>query len=84
MTVIECEHIENSIALGEDHDRSVGESNLEAGVTPHDDKSRGNVHSAEGFEPIGTSGDLIKQRSLRPSAHPDGEQVVQLGQYERR
>lgn len=39
MTVIERQHIEEAVALGEDHDRSVGEPNLEAAITPHDDES---------------------------------------------
>lgn len=39
MPAIERQHIEDYIALCEDHDRSVGESNLEAGVTPDDDES---------------------------------------------
>ena len=82
--MIEGEHIENSVAPGENDDRSVCESNLETGITSQDHESRGHILSAEGFKPIGPSGDFVKQRTLCPSAYPDGEQVIQLGQNERR
>ena len=82
--MIEGEHIKNSVALGENDDRSISEPNLEAGITSQDHESRSHVLGAEGFKPIGASGDLVEQRTLRSGAYPDGEQVIQLGQDERR
>lgn len=48
MTVIERQHIEDSIALSEDFDRSVGESNLKTGMTSKHHESCSHVLSAEG------------------------------------
>jgi hypothetical protein len=33
MTLVECQHVENSVAFGEDDDRSVREPDLEARIT---------------------------------------------------
>ena len=35
--MIECEHVEDSVALGEHYDRSVREADFELSITPQDE-----------------------------------------------
>lgn len=70
VAVIERQHIEYSVALGLNDDRSVGKSNLKAAITPHDDESSSHTLSAEGFEPLGARKADITILDLRPATKP--------------
>jgi hypothetical protein len=39
MPMIECEHFEDPMALGKDHDRSVREANFNLSIAPEDESS---------------------------------------------
>lgn len=82
--MIQGEHIENSVALGENDDGSVSKTYAEVPITAQDHSGGGDVLCAEGLQPVGTPGHLFKERMLGISAHSGGQQIVEFGQDERR
>lgn len=84
VAIIECEHVKDSEALGNDHNRGVREADVKVSIALQDPSSRSYVLGAKGFKPVCASGNFAQQRLLSASAHTGREEIVELGQDERR
>ena len=84
MPLIEREHAAGCVALGQYHDRRIRQPDLQVGVLLHDLTGARDVACAKGFELIGAAGDLVQQRNLRVLPNVTHQQVVELGEHERR
>lgn len=74
----------NAIAPRKRLRRTLCQPDAEVGIALHDSSGKGHVIGREWFELICTAGDFADERHLRLVADPAANQIVQLGQHERR
>ncbi len=84
VALVQGEEVEGVVSTGEYYVGGVGEPDVEAGVALEHGAGRGDVGGRERLEPVRAAFDLGEQRQLLPPAYPGGEQVVELGEHERR
>jgi hypothetical protein len=82
--LIEGEHVRDIVAISEYHDRGVGHAERKIRVLVHNGKGRGHVIAIEWLELVGTSGYLLEQGYLGFWPNSGGQEIVELGQHERR
>jgi hypothetical protein len=83
VATIEGEHVGASMALGQNHDRSVGEPHAEVGIATHHGRGPLDIRPTELGKLIATLDDLSEQRQLMSLAMPLAKHVVKLGEHER-
>lgn len=84
VALVEGEDVTGVVALGEDDVGGVGKPEVEVGVAIEDTAGDGDVSVRERRETVRGSLDLFKKRGLGAAADPGGEQVIELGEDERR
>jgi len=84
MAAVEGQYLENSVALGKNDYRGIGEAYCELPIASDDHSCCGHITCRERFELVGASSNFVKQRALRLRAHPGGEQVVEFSEDEGR
>lgn len=72
------------MALSQDDDRCIRQAQFDRPIAPHEVRGGRNVVPIEGLQLIGPIRDLLEQRDLRFQADSRGQQVIELGEYERR
>ena len=68
--------------LGQHHDRSVGESDLQISILLDHFPRTCNVGGAKRLKLVCATRDLLQQRRLRAPANVANQQLIELGQYE--
>jgi hypothetical protein len=81
---VDGEHVERLVPARQHDERRVGKTDVEIGVGLDDLVRDGEVACVERFEPVGAARDLGQQRARRVPADAGREQVVELGEDERR
>ena len=84
MPLAGTEKINGAVAIGDDHDRRVGETDRQAGVLLHDSPAQHDIVGRERFELIRSALDFAEECQLCRAAQPLSDEEVDLGRHERR
>lgn len=84
MALVQREHVPRPVAVGENDDRCVGEADAEIAVVVDHPHCGRYVISSERDEIVGATRHLSQKRELRIDSGLAPEQVIELGEHERR
>lgn len=84
MPLVRTQQIQRAVAIGENHDRGIGQSDPEIGIAVHDATGVAEILRRERLELIDTADDFVDEIQLCLVADAAANQVVQLREHKRR
>ena len=84
VALVKRQDVAHPVSVGQHDEGGIGQADLEVGVSPDDPLRCGNRLRVERFEPIHAPPDLGEKDTFGRDAHPRCQQVVELGEHERR
>ena len=73
VTLIQCEHLSNPEAIGQDDEGSIGQTHGLIGKAVDHGQAQANIVGSELDETVGTARHLIQERSLSGGADPGSQ-----------